>query len=39
MADAAKQALEHNYETKMDHLAMINEYLASQPADSTYPEV
>jgi len=34
----AKQALEHDYEQKMDHLAMINEFLASQP-EATYPEV
>lgn len=34
----AKQALEHDYEQKMDHLAMLNECLASQP-DATYPEV
>lgn len=33
----AKQALEHDYEQKMDHLAMLNECLASQP-DATYPE-
>ncbi|ELR17877.1 Dopa 4,5dioxygenase family protein [Acanthamoeba castellanii str. Neff] len=34
----AKQALEHDYEQKMDHLAMLNECLASQP-DATYPEL